>query len=236
MPIDKDFVNSLPNNPLIAETKIIDEFNKILAEANRTNNRESYYSDFLDIFSFYQVYTAKHSLNVSFPPLSNDKKINIGIIINFFENRLKELEEELEDFLSFKKIYERKTIFETLLSNNVVYSLNDKELSSMYKKIDELIDLINENFYIRHSLKTRLINLLGSLKQEMKPTMYNFDKLWSLVGYSGIIYGLYEEKVLKIIDKIKEILNFIWKILAKFESLPTSNPVITILFKEIKPK
>lgn len=236
MPIDRDFVNSLPNNPLIAETRIIDEFNKILAEANKINDRAIYYSELLDIFSFYQVYSAKHSLNASFPPLFNDKKINTGIIINFFENRQKVLEEELEDFLSYKKIYERKTIFESLLRDDIVYSLNDRELSSIYKKIDELIDLINENFYIRHSLKTRLINLLGLLKKELKPTMYNFDKFWSLVGYSGIIYGLHKEKVLKIIDKIKDILNFIWKILAKFESLPTTNPVITILFKEIKPK
>ncbi|MGQ9818881.1 MAG: hypothetical protein ACUVQ1_03025 [Candidatus Kapaibacteriales bacterium] len=236
MPIDKDFVNSLPNNPLIAETRIIEEFNKILAEANKTNNRENFYNDFLDIFSFYQVYAAKHSLNLLFPPLFNDKKINLGIIFNFFENRQKVLEEELEDFLSYKKIHQRKTIFESLLSNDVIYSLNDKELSSFYKKIDELIDLINENFYIRHSLKTRLINLLGLLKKELKPLMYNFDKFWSLVGYSGIIYGLYEENVLKIIDKIKDILNFIWKIVAKFESLPTTNPVITLVFKEIKSK
>lgn len=236
MPIDKDFVNSLPNNPLIAETRIIDEFNRILTEANKTNNREVFYNDFLDIFSFYQVYAAKHSMNVLFPPLSNDKKINLGIIYNFFETRQKEIEEELEDFLSYKKLYERKTIFESLLSNNVVYSLNDKELSTLYKRIDELIDLINENFHIRQSLKTRLINLLGVLKRELKPSMYNFDKFWALVGYSGIIYGLYEEKVLKIIDKIKEILNFIWKIQAKFEALPTTNPVITIVFKEIKQK
>lgn len=236
MSIDKDFVSSLPNNPLIAETRIIEEFNKILEQANKNSNRDAYYNDFIDIFSFYQVYAAKHSLNVLFPPLSNDKKINLGIIFNFFENRQKELEEELEDFFSYKKIHDRKSVFESLLNNNVIYSLSDKDLSTLYKKIDELIDLTNENFYIRHPLKARLITLLGILKKELKPTMYSFDKFWSLVGYSGIIYGLYADKVLRIIDKIKEILNYIWRIQAKFESLPSTNPVITILFKEIKPK
>jgi hypothetical protein len=66
--------------------------------------------------------------------------------------------------------------------------------------------------------------------------MYNFDKFWALVGYTGLLYGLYEEKVMRILDKIKDVLNYIWKIQAKAEGLPSTNPVITIIFKELHTK
>jgi len=236
MPINRSFIENLPINPLLAETKIIDEFTKILEESNKSANRDKYYEDFLDLFSFYQVYAAKHSLNILFPPLTNDKKINTGIIINFFENRQKEINEELEDFMAFKKLEEKKVAFESMLSQEVIYSLSDSELNTLYRKLDSVIDSINENFDIRRNLKSRLINLLGILKRELKPKMPNFDKFWALVGYTGLLYGLYEEKVMKIIDKIKDVLNFIWKIQATAEGLPSTNPVITIIFKEIKPK
>ncbi len=236
MAIDRTFIENLPVNPLLAETKIIDRFYKILEESNKTANRDKFYEDFLDLFSFYQVYAAKHSLNILFPPLTNDKKINTGIIINFFENRQKEIEEELEDFISFKKLEEKKVTFESMLSEGITYNLCDRDLNTLYHKLDSIIDSITENFDIKRSLKTRIINLLGILKRDLKPTMPNFDKFWALVGYTGLLYGLYEEKVMKIIDKIKDVLNFIWKIQATAEGLPTTNPVITILFKEIKQK
>ncbi len=236
MAIDRTFIENLPVNPLLAETKIIDRFYKILEESNKTANRDKFYEDFLDLFSFYQVYAAKHSLNILFPPLTNDKKINTGIIINFFENRQKEIEEELEDYISFKKLEEKKVTFESMLSEGITYYLNDRDLNTLYRKLDSIIDSITENFDIKRNLKTRLINLLGILKRDLKPTMPNFDKFWALVGYTGLLYGLYEEKVMKIIDKIKDVLNYIWKIQATTEGLPTTNPVITILFKEIKQK
>lgn len=236
MSIDRTFIENLPVNPLLAETKIIDRFYKILEESNKTANRDKFYEDFLDLFSFYQVYAAKHSLNILFPPLTNDKKINTGIIINFFENRQKEIEEELEDYISFKKLEEKKVTFESMLSEGITYNLSDRELNTLYRKLDSIIDSITENFDIKRNLKTRLINLLGILKRDLKPTMPNFDKFWALVGYTGLLYGLYEEKVMKIIDKIKDVLNYIWKIQATTEGLPTTNPVITILFKEIKQK
>lgn len=236
MAIDRTFIENLPVNPLLAETKIIDRFYKILEESNKTANRDKFYEDFLDLFSFYQVYAAKHSLNILFPPLTNDKKINTGIIINFFENRQKEIEEELEDYISFKKIEEKKVTFESMLSEGITYNLNDRDLNTLYRKLDSIIDSITENFDIKRNLKTRLINLLGILKRDLRPTMPNFDKFWALVGYTGLLYGLYEEKVMRIIDKIKDVLNYIWKIQATTEGLPTTNPVITILFKEIKQK
>lgn len=236
MAIDRTFIQNLPNNPLLGETKIIEEFRKILEESNKKAERETFYDDFLDLFSLYQVYAAKHSLEILFPPLTNDKKINTGIIINFFETRQKEINEQLEDIMALKTLAEKKTTFETLLSQDVVYSLSDKDLNTLYHKLDSIIDSINENFDIKRSLKSRIINLLGTLKKELKPKMQNFDKFWALVGYTGILYGLYEEKVMKILDKIKDVLNYIWKIQAKAEGLPSTNPVLTIIFKEITPK
>jgi hypothetical protein len=236
MAIDRNFIQNLPTNPLLGETKIIEEFKRILEEANKKSSRESHYEEFLDLFSLYQVYAAKHSLDVLFPPLTNDKKINTGIIINFFETRQKEINEQLEDVLSMKTLAEKRSAFESLLTQDVTYNLSDKDLNTLYHKLDSIIDSINENFDIKRSLKSRLINLLGALKRELKPTMYNFDKFWALVGYTGLLYGLYEEKVMRILDKIKDVLNYIWKIQAKAEGLPSTNPVITIIFKELHTK
>ncbi len=236
MPIDREFINSLPSNPLLGENKIIEEFNRILAESQKQNNREKFYNDFLDFYSFYQVYSAKHSLNLRFPPLTNDKRINIGIILNFFEKRQKELEEELDEIIALKNLEDRKSVFESMLKEDILYKLTNNELSEIYKIIDNVIDLVNENFTIRSNLKQRLINLLGILKRELKPEMPNFDRFWSLVGYTGILYGLYEQKTMRIIEKIKELLNIIWKVIAKAEGLPSTSPVLTIIFKELTPK
>ncbi|MGB9852724.1 MAG: hypothetical protein ACPLPX_07670 [Candidatus Kapaibacteriota bacterium] len=236
MPIDKHFIQNLPTNPLLGETQIIEEFRRLLDEANKKGNRDAYFEDFLDLFSLYQVYAAKHSLDILFPPLTNDKKINTGIIINFFETRQKEINEQLDDIMALKTLAEKKTAFETILSQDIVYNLSDKDLNTLYHKIDSIIDAVNENFDIKRSLKSRLINLLGILKRDLKAEMPNFDKFWALVGYTGLLYGLYEEKVMRILDKIKDVLNYIWKIQAKAEGLPSTNPVITIIFKEITPK
>ncbi len=236
MPIDREFINSLPSNPLLGENKIIEEFNRILAESQKQNNREKFYNDFLDFYSFYQVYSAKHSLNLRFPPLTNDKRINIGIILNFFEKRQKELEEELDEIIALKNLEDRKSVFESMLKEDILYKLTNNELSEIYKIIDNVIDMVNENFTIRSNLKQRLINLLGILKRELKPEMPNFDRFWSLVGYTGILYGLYEQKTMRIIEKIKELLNIIWKVIAKAEGLPSTSPVLTIIFKELTPK
>lgn len=236
MAIDKSFIQNLPTNPLMGETKIIEEYRKLSDEANKTGNRDTFYEDFLDLFSLYQVYAAKHSLDILFPPLTNDKKINTGIIINFFETRQKEINEQLEDILSTKALIEKKTTFETMLRDEVTYNLTDKDLNTLYRKLDLLIDAVNDDFNIKRSLKTRLINHLGILKKDLKANMHNFDRYWALVGYTGILYGLYEEKVMKILDMINGILNYIWKIQAKAENLPFTNPVLTIIFKEISPK
>ncbi len=236
MAIDKHFIQNLPTNPLIGETKIIEEFRKIMEEASKNTSREMFYEDLLDLFSLYQVYAAKHSLDILFPPLTNDKKINTGIIKNFFETRHKEINEQLEDFLSMKTLEAKKTTFESILSQDIAYNLTDKDLNTLYHKLDIIIDAVNENFDIKRNLKSRLINLLGTLKKELKPTMNSLDKFWALVGYTGILYGLYEDKVMKLLDKIKDVLNYIWKIQAKTEGLPSTNPVITIIFKEIQVK
>ncbi len=236
MAIDKSFIQNLPTNPLMGETKIIEEYRKLADEANKKGNRETFYEDFLDLFSLYQVYAAKHSLDILFPPLTNDRKINTGIIINFFETRQKDINEQLEDIMSMKTLLEKKTTFETMLREDVTYHLSDKDLNSLYRKLDLLIDAINDDFDIKRSIKTRLINHLGILKKDLKPNMHNFDRFWALVGYTGILYGLYEEKVMKILDMINSVLNYIWKIQAKAEGLPSTNPVLTIIFKEISPK
>jgi hypothetical protein len=236
MIIDDSFINSLPSNKLLAESEIINAFMNLMNNSSIAQNKQQYYEDFIEIFGFYQVFAEQNQLEVAFPKLTLDKKINIGLIIRFFETRNKEIERDVLEFNQERILYEKKSQFRTILEDVTIFDLTDRELRIINRLIDELLDIISETKEINGYHSNKLVKRLNSLINILNTKIRSFDQFWALIGDGAILLGKFKGKAKPVVEKIKEIINVVWKIQARCEDLTSDVPMMVLSFKDVDNK
>jgi len=232
MPIDNNFINRLPENIIFAEKVIIDTFNQTLDVYSMSEDKSGFYEDFIEIYSFYQVYAEKNNLDVAFPKLGTNLQNNLELIISFFRNRSRIVLKKIEKFANEKIIEDKKSKFKSILYDDYIYVFEPEELKMLKFYATQLKQLISDNRYLKVSYQQRLGKRIDKIIKETNIEMNSFDNFWGFVGEAGIIIGKTNNHCNEIIEKIKEIVHLIWKVQARSEQLITeTTPKLVFSFK-----
>ncbi len=232
MAIDSNFINRLPDNIILAEKVIIDTFYQTLEVYTMSEDKSDFYEDFIEIYSFYQVYAEKNNIDVAFPKLGTNIQNNLELIISFFRNRNRIVGKKIDKFANEKIIEDKKTKFKSILYDDYIYIFETEELKLLKFTITQLKQLINDNKFLKSSYQQRLGKKIDKLITNTKLEMKSFDEFWGFVGEAGIIIGKTNNNCNDIIEKIKEIVHLIWKVQARSEKLSVEEiPKLVFSFK-----
>jgi len=231
MTIDANFINSLPDNRLMAEQKIIDVFYRTLEVYSMAMDKSHFYEDFLEIYSFYQVYAEKNILDVSFPKLGTNSNTNLELIISFFRNRHRIISKKAQKYANEKIIDEKKNKFKAILFDDYFYKLAPEELKQLKLLIHDIKNLVLNSTYLEKSFIHRLIKKLDKILGVLKTELNSLDHLWGLAGETGIIMGKAGDEAKDLVTKIREIIKITWDIQARSENLADNTPTMILKYK-----
>lgn len=99
-----------------------------------------------------------------------------------------------------------------------------KNLSLNQTSINELRDLISGSEVIEENHKQRLLKRLERLQSELHKKMSDLDRFWGFVGDAGVVMGKFGEDAKPFTDRIKDIMNIVWRTQARAEELESGSP------------
>jgi hypothetical protein len=238
MAIDSNFINKLPDNVLLAEQKIVDTFYKTMEVYSMAEDKVAIYEDFIELYSFYQVYAEKHVLDVAFPRLGTNSQNNLELIISFFRNRHRIVSMKVQKYASERIIDEKKTKFKAILFGDYLYEFTSEELKTLRMLLYQLKNLLTDCPHLDSQFTQRLTRRIDNISKDLHIEMPSLDILWGLVGEAGVIVGKAGEKVAMIVNKIREVIHLIWQVQARSEKLSSDDtPMMFLSYKEPeKPK
>lgn len=118
--------------------------------------------------------------------------------------------------------------FRVSLSNGFRYEFTQGDLDRIQELINELRQLIRDSTLFEPDHQRRLLARLEKLQAEMHKKVSDVDRFWGLVGDAGIALGKFGSDVKPIVDRVREIVDIVWRTQARAEELPsgTKPPLI----------
>ena len=231
MTIDANFINSLPENRLMAEETIIDVFYRTLEVYSMAMDKSEFYKDFIEIYSFYQVYAERNSLDVSFPKLGTNSNTNLDLIISFFRNRHRIISKKAQKYANEKIIDDNKHKFKAILFNDYFYQISPEQLKKLKLLIRKTKNIVLNSTYLEKSFSHRFIRKLDKISSVLQSDLETLDHLWGLAGETGIIIGKSGEEAKDLVSNIREMIKITWEIQAQSENLADNKPTMILKYK-----
>lgn len=116
----------------------------------------------------------------------------------------------------------RQESFATLLGRSFHYSLSEADAERIQGLINELRTLISENTQFKEDHRRRLLERLEQLQRELHRRLSNLDRFYGLVGDAGVLLGKFGNDAKPFVDRIREIVEIVWRSQAGAEQLPAS--------------
>ncbi len=214
--IKEDFIASIPINFNGAVKYIIDAFSSIHTE--HKSSLLPHYKEYVEYYSLFEAYLK--SKDYSFTPLGFviNKEQNIGAIVSFFSMQRTALQVRLDiDFV--KDTRER---FDIIFSNSFSYEFSDGDLKIIQNQINEIRDLINSSEWFTDDHKQRMLKRLEKLQSELHKKVSDLDKFWGFFVDASIVFGIVGENAKPFFDRIKDLMDIIWRTQARAEELPSN--------------
>ncbi len=74
--------------------------------------------------------------------------------------------------------------------------------------------------FLEKNHRSRLLNRLEALQQELHKKQGNLDRFWGLVGEAGVAIGKFGDDAKPFVSRIKEVINIICRTQSNAEALP----------------
>lgn len=217
----EDFLNSIPDDPVDASFYLITKFSEFDLNCQRKSESLRYYGDYLEAFAICQAFIETLSINVDNPELSTNKDTNIDIIRKYFQLTSKNISERKVESTASK-------VRDILLKKHEFfnfYEFSDGDLKKIQSLLNELRDIINDTNIYEGEHKQRILTKLEKLQLELHKKMPSLDKLWGLLGDAGVAMGRFGDDAKPFFDRVKEILQIVWRTQARAEELPSATPL-----------
>ena len=117
---------------------------------------------------------------------------------------------------------EKKRDFAILLRAAFSYRLSHADTERIQVLINELRDLISENEKLKEDHRRRLLERLEKLQRELHRRLSSLDRFYGLVGDAGVLLGKFGRDAKPFVDRIREIVEIVWRAQANAEDLPAS--------------
>lgn len=214
----EEFFKKLPEDAVEAIKEICKKYFEFLESIN--NDRENdYYEDYLDAFAALEAFILSKNFEDEFqiPQIEFDEIVNKRLIGDFFV-RVYDLANR-----KFQNDYLESARFKYKSQMSLIFSyrFTDGDLSRIQELINELRDLISNSELFENGHRERLLKRLENLQKELHKKMSNLDKFWGLIGDAGIVLGKFGTDVKPFVDRIKEIVEIVWRTQASAEELPS---------------
>jgi len=212
---DENFLTSLDDDPKIALFEICKHFMSARAK------RETELSEHLEAYALIEAYTSANEMEISVPPLPNERNQRIQIIAQFIHEKQQELNKYVQSEEEQKILHNFRGEFAAHIEKAFVYEFSDGDLGQIQNLLNELRDLVSKSNYFETKHRRRLLKRVESLQQELHKKQSDLDHFWGLVGDAGIVLGKFGKDSKPIVDRIKEITNIVWRTQSRAEELPT---------------
>ncbi|MCX5890718.1 MAG: hypothetical protein NTY36_14925 [Deltaproteobacteria bacterium] len=105
------------------------------------------------------------------------------------------------------------------------YEFSEGDLIRIQTIINELREHIvdSELFDAKH--KERILKKLEGLQMELHKKMSSLANFWDLMGDAGVALGKFGKDAKPFVDRVKEILQIIWRTQVRAEELPSATPL-----------
>lgn len=122
------------------------------------------------------------------------------------------------------KFQSLKTRYTITLGAGFFYEFSDGDLQRIQTLISELRDLLTSSKEFAEDHRARLLKRLEVLQSELHKRVSNLDRFWGLMGDAGAALGKFGKDAKPIVDRIREIIDIIWRTQARAEELPSATP------------
>ncbi len=123
--------------------------------------------------------------------------------------------------LTTRKSATRQEAFSTLIGRSFHYSLSEADSKRIQDLINELRTLISESETFEHH-KRRILERLEHLQVELHQRISSLDRFYGLIGDAGVLLGKFGNDAKPFVDRIREIVEIVWRSQANAEQLPAS--------------
>ena len=218
--IDEKFLESLPDDPILAVHGICEEF---FLQDNQIplGHENECYENYLEVIGLFQAFSEAYQLDYSLPSLSGDRETNITRIRNFFVEVHKTLEKDVAS-LTIERARNR---FSSKIGRAFSYEFTTGDLNRVQALLNELRDNVTKSKLFEEEHRQRILKRLELLQGELHKRMSNIDRLWGLVGEAGVVIGKFGNNAKPFVKLITEISEIAWRTQAKSEELPTDAPM-----------
>jgi hypothetical protein len=221
----EDFLNNLPDDTYEAASLICNHFFSFDSQFKIPGKKIKAYKDYVEAYMATEIFLEIKKFKLTSISFTQDKLKNLDNIINFFKVLRIEIKKR-EDFIFIEKSREK---FRQFFGQLFIYEFSNGDLILIQKLINELRDLITHSELFDSKYKERLLKKLEGLQSEIHKKMSNLDKFWGFVGELGVVLGKFGKDAKPFVDRIREILQIVWRTQARSEELPsaTAIPLLT---------
>ena len=109
------------------------------------------------------------------------------------------------------------------LESGFLYVFTQGDLERIQLLINQLRTLVAESTIFEAEHQRRLLLRLERLQAELHKKVSDLDRLWGLVGDAGVALGKFGKDVKPMLDRIREIVDIVWRTQARAEELPSGS-------------
>jgi uncharacterized protein YoxC len=105
------------------------------------------------------------------------------------------------------------------------------------KKIEAMLDgigkFVSGSDGFDQGYKSRLLNRLNKLKDDSYKKVGDLDQFWGLIGEAGIARSTLGRDAKPVVDRIRQIVEIIWRTQARAEELPSGIEIPSVWKKDV---
>jgi hypothetical protein len=79
--------------------------------------------------------------------------------------------------------------------------------------------------YLDEDMRSILLRRLEALQSELHKMMSSLDRFWGFLGDAGVALGKFGEDARPLFERVRELLEAVWRTQARAEELPTDSPL-----------
>jgi len=218
---DDEFVDSLPDEVLPAAQKIKAKFESSdEAISEKEHAVEAYYNAYLKAYGLLQAFAGAKELRIDFPELTDSKMDSILIIRQAFFDLGREIT-KLEKDKARSLLETTKFHFSTKFGSIFSYEFSEGDLRKIESLIAGIGKFVSGNVGYNQSHKSRILQRLKKLQEELDKKMGDLDPFWGLMGEAGVATAKLGKEAKPVVEQIFKIAEIVWRTQARAEELPS---------------
>jgi hypothetical protein len=220
---DSEFLRTIQDDPIGAVIAICD---RVLPEHDPGTWDDADLNGMIEAYALLQEMAAGGLIEIDLatPELNGPFHEDCRKLVDFLSGmRRAYVPRRTERFLETQR-----SRFRVSLGNGFFYEFTQGDLDRIQVLINELRTLIRDSTLFEADHQRRLLARLEKLQAEMHKKVSDVDRFWGLFGEAGIALGKFGNDVKPIIDRVREIVDIVWRTQARAEELPsgTKPPLI----------